>query len=236
MKRALISQMKTKKSNIIVIAVTMIIVYIVGIALIGMLVNFDDTATRYIVVGTPMALGIGLFANFFMIIGNYIEGFQTGIAMGRTRKTYIIANYILECLIMLGMTLITVIMYFVEKALGKVIYVGYEYNSIYEEIFSDFGYIGIVAIIILVIPITAMFIATLYQKFGKIIFWIIWGAYMIFMMFGGRLDAVNFQNITNLILTSGVMKIMIGVALVAIVLGMAVTTMSLSLKQEVKNY
>ncbi len=236
MKKALSNQIKTRKSNIIVILATMIMTYVVGVVLISGLLHSDDTATRYIVIGTPLALGMGLFVNFFLIIGNYIEGFQTSIAMGRTRKTYIIANYISECLIILGMVLMSVVMFFIENAVNNIIYVGYEYNDVYKDIFSNFGYIAVVAIVILVLPIVGMFVSALYQRFGKVVFWVVWGVYMLVTMSGSGLEAVVMNNIANLMLDNTIVKAVIAVVAVIAVIGMAVSTMSLSLKQEVKNY
>lgn len=149
---------------------------VLGTGIVLVVLRTNTTDNEYMKAGNIMALLLGAIVFLFMGILAIKGDFNLAIGMGKTRKNYVVARYLLSMLnvlIILGIVWITGTL---EGGIYKVIYP----NSVCR---FDLGELlfrpQLVLGILLALPAVILLLGVLLLKYGKIAFWVLWCIWMV---------------------------------------------------------
>ena len=145
-----------------------------GMVLMAVLVKFDATATRYVPLGSIMAVVLWLMFHVLFGIFSYGNLFNVALSLGCTRKDFIIGNSLADWFNMLLAGAAIVIVNRLERGLGSLVYPNLQYNGLTEKM-PEFW---IMIAVIILLPIVKMLLGALVLKFQTKAFWGIWVLWM----------------------------------------------------------
>lgn len=162
---------------------------IIGIVIVYVIMAADGSGEDYGKLGTMFALLLGAIIIFFGEIFYFQQEFNMAISMGKTRKDFIPAKYILsfiKCALCLAVIL------FINR-LEDFIYTAVYPNAVCELGFDMFlGNVGLCILFIVVLPVIILVLGGLYMKFANKVFWILYGIWMLACLFLPRMhDAIE---------------------------------------------
>lgn len=148
---------------------------IFGIILVAIIVAIDKES--YIVLGSM--IGLFLWIMIFSMIGavSLEQQFNLAIAMGRTRKEFLICRYLVQVInTVIGLSAIA-LLNLIEAELDKLLYKGIrcEFHGI-GMILKDFRFL---AVVVILVPALYFFMGMLLAKFQKKALWAIWVLWML---------------------------------------------------------
>lgn len=188
--------------------------WIFGVLLVAVVLNFDKSATSCAIMGTFVAVLIGIFINLFMGIMSYGYSFNTAVSMGSTRKEFIIADGATAYINLVIEVAVVLILHSVEMALCAALYPAKEC----EDLLGILGNYRIVLGIILFVPAIRMFCGALILKFQKKAFWTLYALFMITFL-GGTKSADGHIFVVQILNAIGKLAaVMPDIALIAVIL------------------
>ena len=178
--------------------------WVFGVILVAVVLKFDRSATSCAIMGTFMAVLIGIFINLFMGIMTYGYSFNTAVSMGSTRKEFIIADGATAYINLVIEIAVVLILHSAEKALCAALYPAKECEDL----------LGI----ILFVPAIRMFCGALILKFQKKAFWTLYALFMITFLGGTRFTEGNVFVAQILNAISKLAAVMPDIAQIAVIL------------------
>ena len=202
---------------------------VIGIIMTLFSMSMDGTGESYGKVGAFMVLVLGILFIFFTGIFSLPIDFNLAVSMGKTRKSYVPARFIILALDVLAVILIFIIFNAAEEALYTTLYP----NAVCE---LDVGKLlhnpALIAGTIFLLPTVNLLCGALLMRFPTKFVWVLWAIWMIVFTGGPKMitaaekkDSVFGQlGAAILWLFQGASPIKTAVAVVIItVMGMAVT-------------
>lgn len=230
-------QLVIRKQEILIPIRIEVITFILGILLFIIINEFDNTLVYSFELGSMVAFGCSVLTMLFVGLATFGENFSNAICMGRTRKSFISAYYIITLGYILLNFIICIAFVFIERTIYAIIYPDYVFKFV---ALSKLSFI-IFLFIIFTVLIVPTFVGVLLLKYGKKAFWILWSIWMISTAVLPRLvekaytssnpTIVTIKNSTISMFGSVSISILLltgGVILIA----MFITTVNLTLKQE----
>lgn len=164
---------RLNKDELLLTLGAMLVSLLFGSGMVALIVLMSD-ADSYAVMGSFMAFVVWIAIIVFIGAFSLERRFSMAVAMGETRKSFIVC----ELLIIAGNTLIEILvlatMNMLEKSLGAVIY---QMPCEFDIVSTLLDYRLILAAVIMV-PIASMFLGMLIIKFQRKAFWGIWVFWM----------------------------------------------------------
>jgi hypothetical protein len=173
---------KQRKSEIKLMLVIAVVVFILGTILLAIVMKTDNEPTTF-EIGT--ALVSMLLAFYVLIIGalSYGQEFNMAIQMGVTRKQFTPAYFITSLIFVSVNVLVIYGFHFIENFEIATFYASYEKDTGIEQFLLSWNIIPL----ILLLAALPQFIGCLTMKFGKKAFWVIWALWMIGCMLPSRI-------------------------------------------------
>lgn len=168
-------QFQIRKNELIFLGVSEVVVFILGIIIQALVINFDNTVQSVFELGTSIAFVFSLFALMIIILATFGVNFEYAVGMGRTRKSFLI-SYISVTLCHTVIVIVTgFILSFIEKLLYTQMYPQYNFDNV---ILDHISAVVIIAVILaeVIIP---MFMGALLLKYKMKAFWIMWAIWMV---------------------------------------------------------
>lgn len=180
--KRIINAWRLNLSELYVTLFFMLVFDIIGMIIVAVVLKFD-TESAYATQGTLFAVIVGIFANVIMGVIAFPYNFNMNVSLGCTRKEFLIVEGITAYLNIIVETLAVMVLYFVETALGKVLYAGKECENLIAVLMK----LRIVPVVILMLPAMMMFGGAVILKFKKYAYWVLWGMWMLFFTGCGKL-------------------------------------------------
>ncbi len=157
------------------VIITLITAFI-GIGMVYLIMNTAAEGEDYGELGTLFAILFGVMINIFGGIFTVQADFNNAISMGKTRKSYVPAKYLVS---VMGTAMIVLTIWFVnilERFLYSMSFPSVGNTELnFEVIFANpvvlIGYI-------IGVPAITLLLGGLYMKFGVKFFWIMWAVWM----------------------------------------------------------
>ncbi|MEG0971547.1 MAG: hypothetical protein RSE55_02030 [Lachnospiraceae bacterium] len=218
-----------RKKECIWLTVTALSGFLMGIIVVAIISVGFDMGNEIVEVGTLFAL---MMTGMFVIFGGihfFIQQFTLAIAMGQTRKQFVIA-YVLTTLVQLAAVLL--IIYFLhcgEAYVYRTCFPGYGYPIRIDKIFRMMYMVPAVVMIVVV----QLFIQSIVLRFEGKGLYVIFLCWMGFIILSGRVYNLPFVHEIEAVLTkiSNAGWILIGVAGVVFLVTIAWKIMR---KQEIR--
>lgn len=151
---------------------------VLGVMIFLIIFATDNSVETYAALGSLLSLGIGILV--FLIGGCFSmnQGFHLALSMGKTRKHYVPAKYLLLVVTCLECVLIAMVIGWLEERLYVALYPG-----ISCEINMSFLYArpGLLVEGVLLVAMVILLMGALFARFGVKFIWGLWGIWM----FGG---------------------------------------------------
>lgn len=148
--------------------------FLFGFLIVNLVMRLDDDPGSWFCMGTMMALVVSVVFVFFYGSFGYSGEFQVAIAMGRTRMAFM-GSYALRLLMQLLADYVVLLgLYHLELAVYPLLFPAYG-NEVAFSFLTDWRILLPSALGILIV---AMFIGTLYGRYGKKG---IWASYLIWL-------------------------------------------------------
>ena len=157
---------------------------VAGIALTLMIIAIEGSGEDYAQVGVFMALIIGMLVYLFAGIFGIAKDFNLAVSMGKTRKYYIPAKYLMLVLGFLGMVAVSALIGLLEDMLYPAIFPGIECEIHFGEILLQ---PMVIFSVTLIGAMLVLLFGALVLRFTNKIYLFIWGIWMIFSMSFSRL-------------------------------------------------
>lgn len=149
---------------------------VLGVVIFLIVLATDNSVETYATLGALLALGIGILV--FLIGGSFSmrQDLHLALSMGKTRKYYVPAKYLLLVVTCLECVLIAMVIGWLEESLYVALYPGLscEINMsfLYERPGLLVGGVLLVAMVILLM-------GALFARFGVKFIWVLWGIWMV---------------------------------------------------------
>ena len=203
---------------------------ILGVILVLIIMAVDGTGEDYGQLGTLFAEMFSAIALLFGGIFAVQTDFNLAISMGKTRKYYVPARYLL---LVLDTTIILAIVFLtsrIENALYPAIYPGTVCDLNAGGILNS---PGVFAAIAMGVPMIVLLFGALLMRFSTKFFWVLWAFWMFLCMGGPRIASATIENPNSLpgriglalveVLTGLTALKLFGIAAVIILAGLIVT-------------
>ena len=203
---------------------------ILGIVLVLIIMAVDGTGEDYGQLGTVFAIMFSTIVLLFGGIFSVQSDFNLAISMGKTRKYYMPARYlvlVLDTVIILTIVLLTSR---IEDALYPAIYPGTVCDLNAGRFLNS---PGVFAAIALGVPMIILLFGVLLMRFSAKFFWVVWALWMFLCMGGPRIASATIENPDSLpgkvglalveVLTGLTALKLFGIAAVTILTGLIVT-------------
>lgn len=148
----------------------------VGIGMVYLIMSTVAEGEDYGELGTLFALLSGVLINIFGGIFTVQADFNNAISMGKTRKSYVPAKYLVS---VMGTAMIAVtiwLVYILENVLYSMSFPGVGNTELNFEVLFDNP--GILVGYIIGVPAISLLLGGLYMKFGVKFFWGMWAVWM----------------------------------------------------------
>lgn len=160
--------------------VIMSVCEVVGIVLVRIIMSVDPTVEGYAMLGTFLAMLLGMFVTVISCIFSYGTKFNLAVSMGCTRKEFFFAHWIGTILIVLIEIAALLIFGLLETGLGKIMY-----NTFLSEELNLLPYLmndKVIIALLLFVPEIGIFVGSLVMKYQMKAFWVLWAIWMIFFL------------------------------------------------------
>ncbi len=148
---------------------------VIGIGMVLLIMAIDGTGEDYGELGTMLALFIGGIGLIFGGIYGARMDFNMAVSMGKTRKHFIFAEYILLMLETVIITVIAIVIGLIETVL---------YSSLYPHAVCELGIStwlmnpAVLFSIVFGVPALIMLLGVLLMIFSNNFFWVLWALWM----------------------------------------------------------
>ena len=173
--RTLKELMKVSKSDFVLYGVASLIGAVIGIVMVFVIMAVDGTGEDYGELGSLFALLIGVIALIFGGIYGTQTDFNMAISMGKIRKHFVPAKYVVLVMETLMLIAIAALVGWVESVLYNAVYPT-AVNELHVSAWLDYPLVIVGAA--LGIPAITMLFGTLLMIFGQKFFWVIWFLWM----------------------------------------------------------
>lgn len=146
-----------------------------GIVLVLIIMAVDGTGEDFGMLGTMMALVVGMIALFLGGIFALQNEFNLAVSIGKTRKYFLPAKYLNLFVNFVALEVVVVLVSRLEKALYPAFYPG----AVCELGFDKFtGNFGVLAGMAICAPIVILFLGAMLMRFTAKFFWVFWALWM----------------------------------------------------------
>jgi len=164
----------------------------IGIGMVYLIMNTAAEGEDYGEMGTLFAILFGVMINIFGGIFTVQADFNNAISMGKTRKSYIPAKYLVS---VMGTAMIIVTIWVVNilerflysKSFPNVGNTELNFAVVFDNPIILIGYI-------IGMPAIALFLGGLYMKLGVKFFWVMWTLWMVVCLGLPRIDDAMTEN------------------------------------------
>ena len=164
------------KSELLMNVIVILCAGVFGIGLSFFIMNIGEEGSTYVQLGALMAAGFSIFIMVFAGLFSFTQDFNLAIEMGKPRKHFVPAYYLLHVLYFAISWILIIGIYQFESFLYPLIQKG----AIQEMDFSGFFFNPkLRAIIILGLPMISLTLSALVMRFSQKAFWILWALWMI---------------------------------------------------------
>jgi len=192
MKRA-VNMWKLYLPELYQMLVIMLIGEIFGIVLIKIIVSVDSTIEGYAVLGTFVAMFLGIIVTLISAVFSYGAKFNLAVSMGCTRKEFFL-SYWGGSLLFVAIEIAAVLVFgILETGLGKIMYA----NSLLFEEVNFLTYLmdyRVIAGLLLMVPAVGIFVGALTLKFQTKAIWAMWVVWMVACLGGAKVHDIISEN------------------------------------------
>lgn len=154
--------LKAQNGGLLGILVFLPLIFLMGVGMVFLIMNTDDTANSWFCMGTLMTLIMLMVFQIFLGLA-YHQEFMLALSMGRTRKEFMVSYALRTVLLLVCAYLAILLFYGLEQTLYKL-----SFPRFGNEVSFDFLYnIPLVVGVILVLAALNMFVGAMYSRFGK---------------------------------------------------------------------
>ncbi|MEG2206169.1 MAG: hypothetical protein RRY03_05790 [Oscillospiraceae bacterium] len=140
-------------------------------------------ADTYMNLSMPICAMLSLFVILIDNVSYFSIEFEQAIRMSRTRKGYLASTCLFDLVQGLSCVLLLAVFALIDNLVYGVFFKSLPLDAEYINVFTmeNLGYaVGAIVALICI----SIFIGALLQRFGKAAFWVVWGVYMFFALFG----------------------------------------------------
>lgn len=149
---------------------------IVGVIVVLIVMAVDNSENSYATGGAMLALIAGIMILLFGGVFSLQQDFNIAISMGKIRKYYVPAKYVLLVVACSECMLVAAVIGWLEERLYMTLHPG----AVCELSMSFLYEIPAIAVgCILIIPMIIMLCGALFMKYGMKFFWVAWAFWMI---------------------------------------------------------
>lgn len=222
---------KMNKSELLITLGSMLVGMVFGSVMVALIVLLADDVDSYALMGTFMAFVVWVAVIVFVGAFSLERRFGMAVAMGETRKSFLINQWLIMAFNTLLEILVIVVMNTVEKAIGERLY---NLPCDFDVVSQIIDYRLILAAVVTV-PSASMFLGMLIAKFQRKAFWGIWVFWMAGSVGMSRLSHLAHMNpdgvlakMADTLAASATAMGMTGAALLAVLIGAVMMTVSVA--------
>lgn len=222
---------KMNKSELLITLGSMLVGMVFGSVMVALIVLLADDVDSYALMGTFMAFVVWVAVIVFVGAFSLERRFSMAVAMGETRKSFLINQWLIMAFNTLLDILVIVVMNTVEKAIGERVY---NLPCDFDVVSQIIDYRLILAAVVTV-PSASMFLGMLIAKFQRKAFWGIWVFWMAGSVGMSRLSHLVHMNpdgvlakMADTLAASAAAMGMTGAALLAVLIGAVMMTVSVA--------